>query len=309
MRYFLLFLSSAAIAFAANPAAPGEIVRLGERKVHVQCAGSGDSTVLLVSGIPRFSFHFALLQADLAKSTRVCAYDKGGEAWSDPLPSFSADEMLRELDGVVGHVSRSKPVILVGHSFGGILARAYYAMRPERVRGLVLVDTPHPDMIRMPVNGVSKKMYDLTDADIEAVAEFARKRNMPMGPNETKIAPPFDRLPAQLQESHVWAMTKAAEASKGIDPLIILKVQSAFAKRIKDQRFEVPTIVITRAKSADAPDPWVDSQQKLADAASSPAKLVRAVGSGHDIELEQPELVAAAVRELLSSERTKTAAH
>jgi pimeloyl-ACP methyl ester carboxylesterase len=308
MRSFLLLLSSAAVALAVDPAAPGELVRLGQRNVHVHCTGSGDSTVLLVSGIPRFSFHFALVQAELAKSVRVCAYDKGGEAWTDPLPGFSADEMLRELDAVIGHIARTEPVVLVGHSFGGILARAYYAMRPERVRALVLVDTPHPDMIRMSVNGVSKKMYDLTGADMEAAAEFARKRNMqPMPPNEGKITPPFDRLPTHLHEAHVWAMNKTMEASRGIDPLVILKVQSDFAKRIKDQRFEVPSVVITRAKSADGPDPWVDSQRQLADAAAR-GKLVRAIGSGHDIELEQPQLIAAAVREILVPELTRPAA-
>ena len=165
----------------------------------------------------------------------------------------------------------------------------------------MLVDTPHPDMIRMPVNGVSKKMYDLTDADMEAAAEIGRKRNMPMPPDEGKIAPPFDRLPADVHESHVWAMKKAREASRDIDPLVILKVQAAFAKRIKDQRFDVPTIVITRAKSAEGLNRGL-SQQQLADAATH-GKLVRAVGSGHDIQLEQPQLITGAVRELLATEK------
>jgi pimeloyl-ACP methyl ester carboxylesterase len=145
-------------------------------------------------------------------------------------------------------------------------------------------------------------MYALTDADMEAIAEVGRKRNVsPMPPHDGKIAPPFDRLPAQLQESHLWAMKKAMETSRGIDPLSILKVQSAFARRIKDQRFGVPTLVITRAKSASESDPWIESQERLASAGSR-GKLVRAVGSGHDIQLEQPQVIVAAVREILASE-------
>jgi hypothetical protein len=52
-------------------------------------------------------------------------------------------------------------------------------------------------------------------------------------------------------------------------------------------------LVIDRAKSGEERDPWVDSQQKLADAARN-GKLVRAVGSRHDIELEQAELIVQA---------------
>ena len=80
MPSLLIFLCSAGLVLRADPAAPGKLVQLGDRKVHVRCTGSGDSTVLLVSGIPRFSFHFALVQSDLAASARVCTYDKGGEA-------------------------------------------------------------------------------------------------------------------------------------------------------------------------------------------------------------------------------------
>jgi hypothetical protein len=56
-------------------------------------------------------------------------------------------------------------------------------------------------------------------------------------------------------------------------------------------------VVITRAKSDTEPDPWVESQQKLADL-SNRGRLVRAVGSGHDVQLEQPETIVNAVRDL-----------
>jgi pimeloyl-ACP methyl ester carboxylesterase len=297
MRSLLLFVLAARL-FAADPAPPGELVRLNGRNVHIHCTGTGDTPVLLVSGIPRLSFHFALVQNEVARFARVCSYDKGGEAWTDPFPRITAGEMLKELDAVVQHVAPNRPAVLVGHSFGGILIRAYYEMRPNKVRGLVLVDTPHPDNLVIPVHGQRKKMYELTEEDMQAAAEFGRKQNA-QAPPEPTIQPPFDRLPTDLQQAHLWAMKKAIDASRTLDPLVALKAQSEFAKRIKDQRLNVPTIVITRAKAAEGPDPWVESQQRLA-AMAKDGKLVRAVGSGHDIQLEQPALIVQAVRELVA---------
>lgn len=297
-----VLILSIGIVFAADPAAPGEKIRLGERNVHGNCTGKGDTTVLLVSGIPRFSFHFAPVQTEVSEFARVCSYDKGGEAWTDPLPRLTADEFLRELDGVVEHVSNKRPVILAGHSFGGILIRAHYRLHPEKIRGLLLIDTPHPDMIGMTVNGQRKKMYELTEADMQTLAEMGRKQGM-QPPPPTTIQPPFDKLPASLHEPHLWAMKKAGDASRTLDPLVALKTQADLSKHLKGQRFEVPTIVITRAKSAEQPETWVDSQQKLAATAPN-GKLVRAVGSGHDIELKQPGLIVDALRELVAPARS-----
>ena len=286
--------------FASEPSPPGDLLRVGNRKVHVHCTGAGETPVVLVSGIPRFSFHFAPVQSEVAKFARVCAYDKGGEAWSAPLPALTADEMIRELDAVVQHAGGGKAVVIAGHSFGGILARAYYAGHPQKVRGLVLIDTPHPDMIVMPVNGQRKKMYELTESDMQTVAEAGRNRRAQAPPPEAQILPPFDRLSSEQQQSHLWAMKKAADASRDLDPLVVLKVQSDFARRIREQRFDVPTVVITRAKTAEESNPWVDSQQRLAAAATN-GKLLRAVGSGHDIQLEQPAIIVDAIRELVGS--------
>jgi pimeloyl-ACP methyl ester carboxylesterase len=300
MRLIPVVFSFAAL-LAADPPPPGQLLRLDGRNVHVHCTGAGEATVVLISGIPRFSFHFVRVQPEVARFARVCSYDKGGEAWTDPLPKITPDEMLRELDAVVRHTGRGQPVILAGHSFGGILARAYYLMRPRMVRGLVLIDTPHPDMMSMPVNGQPKKMYDLTEPDMQAIAEFGRKRMAQAPPPPAPaIQPPFDRLPPDLHQAHLWAMKKMMDASRALDPIVIVKTQSEFSRRLKEQRLSVPTIVLTRAKSADQADPWVESQQRLAESATN-GKLVRAVGSGHDIQLEQPEVIVKAVRDLLPS--------
>ena len=112
--------------------------------------------VLLESGIAASSFSWALVQPEVAKFTRVCAYDRAGLAWSDvPSCPRTSTRIVDELDAVLVHVAvrqrgpqRSNRVgdpercVLVGHSFGSFVVQTYAARHPADVVGIVLIDPP-----------------------------------------------------------------------------------------------------------------------------------------------------------------------
>ena|ERR1700680_3596959 len=126
--------------------------------MYIQCIGNNEPTVVFLSGVPRFSFHFALVEPEVARFAHACVYDRGGEAWSDALPGPpTAESTLDELDAVIGKVSSADRVVLVGHSFGGVIAWAYQRKYPQRVAGLVLIDSVHPDFSTMPVDGMQQR--------------------------------------------------------------------------------------------------------------------------------------------------------
>jgi pimeloyl-ACP methyl ester carboxylesterase len=89
---------------------------------------------------------WAWVQPELAASTRVCAYDRAGEGWSDlgPEPRDAA-HVADELHVLLSRAGVGGPLVLVGHSFGGLYTRVYAGRYPDQVVGMVLVDASHPD--------------------------------------------------------------------------------------------------------------------------------------------------------------------
>lgn len=295
-RWLLLFPLLA--ASGAPPEPWGKLVRIGGHEVHLRCEGKGAVTVLLLHGTPRFSFHFASVMPQVARVARVCAYDRAGDAWSAPVPGQpTAAIFLEELDRVARYLSPARPVVLAGHSVGGVFARAYFAARPERVSAMVLIDTVPLDMGQLQVSTGPVSMVDATDEQIREAADAARKRPRPAAPKST-VSPPFDRLPASLHTAHTWATDQWQEYAAGVDLYVALKYQADLYKAAAKARVQdpVPVWFLARAKTADGPDAWVDAQRKMA-AAWARGKLLRTAPSGHDIQLEQPDAVAAAIIE------------
>src|SRR5215216_3800284 len=66
----------------AHPA-PGAMITVNGRSVHLQCAGQGSPTVILETGLGSWSSQWALIQPAVAQSTRVCSYDRAGLGWSE----------------------------------------------------------------------------------------------------------------------------------------------------------------------------------------------------------------------------------
>ena len=120
---------------------PGIFVDVGGHRLHAVCRGSGAPMVLLESGIAASSLSWATVQPAIASFTRACAYDRAGLAWSEPASSSRTfARMVDELSAVLDQIAPHERLVLVGHSFGSFIVRAYAARRPERVAGLVLVD-------------------------------------------------------------------------------------------------------------------------------------------------------------------------
>src|SRR5215469_6498281 len=71
----------------ATPPAPGKLVDIGERQLHLHCTGSGSPAVIVENGSSSFSIDFALVQPEVAKFTQICTYDRAGHAWSGAGPA------------------------------------------------------------------------------------------------------------------------------------------------------------------------------------------------------------------------------
>ena len=130
-----------------TPAPLGTLVNVGKYRVHLYCVGTGDPTVLILGAGP--SFAWGLIQPEVAKDTRVCAYDHSGTTWSDDGPADSCALRINEAHVALKQLGVKGPLILVGHSVGGLVARLYAERFPNDVAGIVFVD--HAFSIDRPV--------------------------------------------------------------------------------------------------------------------------------------------------------------
>ncbi|WP_222269731.1 alpha/beta fold hydrolase [Modestobacter marinus] len=126
-------------------AMPGETYDVGGYRLHLTCTGSGSPTVVLQSGLGATSASWAQIVPAVAGTTRVCAYDRAGQGWSEDGPhEQDGIAAATDLHTLLDRAGENGPYVLVGHSIGGDHAIPYAARYPEQVAGMVLLDATDP---------------------------------------------------------------------------------------------------------------------------------------------------------------------
>src|ERR671912_42646 len=126
----------------------GEMVDAGGYNLHLNCTGEagGAPTVVMDSGLGGTVLDWQRVQPELAKSMRVCTYDRAGMGWSDPgAQPRTSQQIVKELHTLLGNAEVQGPYVLVGHSFGGTNMQVYASQYPDEVAGMVLVDSALED--------------------------------------------------------------------------------------------------------------------------------------------------------------------
>lgn len=299
-------------ALAEFPPA-GELFAVGPTSLHISCLGSAaDSPVVLFEvGWGGSSLLWRPIMDALAGDVRVCAYDRRGMVWSEfrtytdyPRQAAQDLELLLQAAGI------HQPLIIAAHSLGGAYARVFAGEFPARVAGLVLIDSVHPDMLSR------LEKIDRSSLPFEVRFPVATRWLGEIG---------LVRLVAQ------WQLAGALERNPRLESM--LRTQAAFApNHLRGKGFEfnaapklhrlsaqytyppsMPVVVITQGLRPDPDDEkavahfaiWQGMQRDLLKLSSNSRQLI-ARDSGHNIPVDQPQLIVGAIRDLLASQAQRS---
>ncbi len=272
----------------SRPAPLGKLIDVGGYRVHLYCTGSGKPTVMVVGA--GFSFDWGLVQPEVARFSTICTYDVSGTAWSDPGPVLTCTERVKEVHNLLGAARLEAPVVLVGVSIGGCVARLYAAEYPNEVAGMVIVD--HAFQPDPPPDGGKPKM---SSAGLESAPVLIQQTPIVITAEDMSR---FDRLPERSQQLHRWAMSLHPQLPTWETAEECL----AQLERAAPGPFplgNLPLVVVSTGNQARGYDRL---QQKLL-ALSRRSEQMIADQSFHSVEIDQPEVVAEAIRKVVEGAR------
>lgn len=155
---------------------PGTFLTVDGSRMHLNCTGTGTPTLILESGLGDDFLQWRKIQPALSQLTRVCSYDRAGYGWSEPQPGTrDSIHIADELHALLEQAGISGPIILMGHSAGGLHIRQYATKYPANVVGMVFVDASTPAQVNaLPAELVEPD--DLRVPEIETVLGIPRIR-------------------------------------------------------------------------------------------------------------------------------------
>ncbi|WP_292415513.1 alpha/beta fold hydrolase [Methanoregula sp.] len=294
---------------------PGELVLVNGSRMHVRCTGTGSPVVVMEAGSTDISLSWGKVQPGVANFTRVCAYDRLGYGWSEPLEGpVTARDVTGQLHSLLGAANITPPYVLVGHSLGGEYVRYYASRYPDDVAGIVLVDPGSEwQMVRTGEHFTREQQAAIHTAVLGIRSMRERAENGTFAAN-LSLVPADPRLPSY--EFHAYQALLAARPS--FWEARAVEAESAFSIFSELQQAEItlpkniPLVVIASgndmgfsqdpSNNAEANAMFRTLQQEMARESANGTYRV-APNTTHYVQLDRPDIVIEAIRSVVDTAR------
>ena len=279
---------------------PGQLVDVDGHKMHIYCIGQEAPPVIFDSGLGDSYVSWSKVQPQIAKFSRVCSYDRAGLGYSaSSSRPRTSKVMAEELHTLLHNARIPPPYILAGHSMGGYNVRLFAEFYRSEVAGMIFVDASHPEQVK-------RFPQALNDLDKTWVREqefltfsmpFGIPRLLGFCGNDAQIRAAdcnfhsYREGLAELKRFPESAAQAAAAGSLGDLPLAVLSHDPAVPQP------EVPADLVKPMNDA-----WDQMQDELAHLSTRGTRAV-AKNSAHYIQIDRPDLVIGAIREVVDQSR------
>lgn len=297
---------------------PGKLAEVDGQTLHYLDTGSGEPVVVLEAGITASSVSWARVVPRIARHARVIRYDRGGLAWSGPAGHARvASRLIFELRGLLNVIGVNRPVILVGHSYGGLLCLLFACRYREQVAGVVLVDpVPRTDWvplseaqerrlghgIRLALRGALLAKLGVVRLALALMMRGARRFPKAIASTTSgRASSAIERLIGEVRKlpKDLWPAVQAHWCT----PKPFLSMASHF-ENLPDSIAEYlgetypPHVPLTVLSAESSPVDAMD--EHVSDSQCSLVGTHRVVpDSGHWIHLDQPDAVADAILDMV----------
>ena len=299
--------------------APGRIVSVPGGETHVREMGAGAPPVVLEAGIAASSLSWSVLQPYLAAFTSTCSYDRPGFGWSRNSSRngrFSLGQASDDLRALVVALNLPQPYILVAHSFGSLIVTEYARRHAGELAGVVLVDPLTPEEWIRPTRGqrwilrrgvwFSRAGGALASLGVLRLCLWLLQRGNREAPRGVlrlfgkRATETVEHILSELAKlpPETVRLIRARWSTSKFFWTMAAYIQSVPACSAEMAGCPIPSQVPVTVLSGGQQPPIRLEEHAAIAAYSQRGRHMIADKSAHWIHLDQPELVARAVREL-----------
>ena len=238
--------------------------------------GNGKPTLVLIHGLGQDRDTWSRLAPRLEGRYRLLLVDLPGHGQSVAIPAVSVDAVAEALDRTLKE-RKVKQAVLVGQSYGGLVALQEASKHPERAAGVISIDIA---------------TYVEIDSERVASLEEIIEQRYPLF-----VRGVFEKMTRDSSQ------VDSVIAKANLVPRDVLAGYFRDAWRVNlrptIRRLKSPVLVVATEYTWPEAESWTSARKRLGYETAGPAVGRRILGSGHMIQLDQPDSLAAAISEFV----------